>query len=138
MANPPYIQQTPPRPSSMKTAFQSGRQVGQVHSLLNSILLEFPRAAVPSLHRQPPPAFIPPTSASSCLSSGFAEKTKVVKCHASIILATSKSLQASLPSLPSFYSVSEVKRAAPFPVHGDPSSWSGPYLVPFPLELHFF
>lgn len=104
-----------PGSSSMQSPLQSDRQVGHAHSLLNSIPLEFPKAAVESLHHQPLPVPDPPASASTMLSSGFAEKTKVIQLEASIILVTSKSLQASLPSLPSLYSSQREKGGCFFP-----------------------
>lgn len=93
----------------MQSSLWPGRQVRQAHSLLNSIPLEFPTAAVLSLLLQALPTLAPPTSTSHRLSSGFAEKTKAIRLEASIILATLKSLQASLSFLPTFYLISEEK-----------------------------
>lgn len=127
MANPPYIQQTSQGPPlcEVPSAWQAGRAGGAPS--VNSIPLEFPTAAVQSLTTsllQPQPH---PDSASSRLSSGFAEKTRVIQPEVSIVLSTSESPHISLPSLPSFYSVSKEKgwllplwMADPFPWVLDP------------------
>lgn len=123
MANPPYIQRTSQGPPlcEVPSAWLAGRAGGAPS--VNSIPLEFPTAAVQSLSTSLLQLWPHPDSASSRLSSGFAEKTKVILLEASHCPLHLK-ITTHLPFFSSFFLFSLEGKELLFPLcMVDPFSW---------------